>query len=408
MGAGADRAARFGLALRRGRAALEYAVQAEDDVRHALGLRVAIGSTLQERHAAAARRADSLVARRVASEIASRQAREVSARLESAARTLTAGAFDQAADLYRDVLLWSPENSVASAGLRRAQLGAMLAQADSAVARNDWWRAASHLEHAQQLFPADSLVVAKLESVRAAQRRADRTRTEAAEEVRLGLDAYASQRYAVAARRFEAALRLDPANETAGELLQLSRSAHDAQVRTAIDRARARLQRHDPEGARAALEPAFAVAPDHAEVAQLAALIDRERDRQEREHRVAEVRRREAAAHEDRSPVPVSQPQLAATYERGMQMYRTGDLASAMIAWEEIARVAPHFEEVDRYLLRVYRVVGLENYTEGRLQEAIEVWSKALRLEPENAQVRRYLDQANAKLQRAHEFGGER
>ena len=408
MGSGTDHAARFGMALHRGRAALEYAVDASGEVRHALGVRVAIGPSVQERRLAAARRADSLVAARVASEIVSRQAREVSARLASAEQTMADGAFDRAADLYREVLLWSPENTVASAGLRRAQLGAMLAQADSAIARLDWWRAASQLEHAQQLFPADSLVVAKLESVRAAQRRVDRTRTEAAEEVRLGLDAYATQHYAVAARRFEAALRLDPANQTAGELLQLSRAAHEAQVRTALDQARARLQRRDPEGARAALEPAFAAAPDRPEVAQLAAQIDRERDRQEREIRVAEVRRREAASREDRAPAPVSQPELTATYERGMQMYRTGDLASAMVAWEEIARVSPHFEEVDRYLLRVYRVVGLENYTEGRLQEAIEVWSKALRLEPENLQVRRYLEQANAKLQRAQDFGGER
>jgi len=85
-----------------------------------------------------------------------------------------------------------------------------------------------------------------------------------------------------------------------------------------------------------------------------------------------------------------------------MQKYRAGDLPAAMQAWEQVARRAPHFGEVDQYLLRVYRVVGLESYTEGRLQDAIEIWEKALRLEPENPQVRRYLEQANAKLQRAH------
>ena len=408
MGSGTENATRFGLGLRRGDVAVEYAVEAAGEVRHALGLRVAIGASTGDRRAAEEMRTDSLVAARVATEIASRQAREVSARLESAHRTLAAGAFDRAAELYREVLLWSPENLAASAGLRRAQLGAMLAQADSAIAHSDWWSAASQLEHAQQLFPADSLVSAKLESVRAAQVHADRTRTEAAEEVRLGLDAYATQRYAVAARRFEAALRLDPANQTAGELLPLSRRAHEAQVRSAIEQARARLERRDAEGARSALAPAFAAVPDHPDVARLAAQIEREFVRQEQERRLAEARRRENAAREDRSPPPVSTPQLAASYEHGMKMYRSGDLASAMIAWEEIARVAPHFEEVDRYLLRVYRVVGLENYTEGRLQEAIEVWSKALRLEPENTQVRRYLDQANVKLQRAREFGGER
>ena len=98
----------------------------------------------------------------------------------------------------------------------------------------------------------------------------------------------------------------------------------------------------------------------------------------------------------------MSRARLRADYERGLQQYRAGDLPGAIEAWEGVARQAPHFEEVDRYLLRVYRVVGLESYTEGRLQAAIELWTKALTLEPENPQVRRYLDQANAKLQRAH------
>jgi tetratricopeptide (TPR) repeat protein len=91
-----------------------------------------------------------------------------------------------------------------------------------------------------------------------------------------------------------------------------------------------------------------------------------------------------------------------------MAMYRAGDLTAAMQAWEEVARRAPHFAEVDQYLLRVYRVVGLESYTEGRLQNAIETWSKALQLEPENTQVRRYMDQANAKLQRSQGNRGTR
>ncbi len=90
-----------------------------------------------------------------------------------------------------------------------------------------------------------------------------------------------------------------------------------------------------------------------------------------------------------------------------MQLYRAGDLVAAMRAWEDLARLAPHYADVDQYLLRVYRVCGLERYTEGRLQDAIDIWEKALRLEPNNAQVRRYLNQANAKMKRAHEPRGK-
>ena len=91
-----------------------------------------------------------------------------------------------------------------------------------------------------------------------------------------------------------------------------------------------------------------------------------------------------------------------------MRLYRAGDLVAAMRAWEDLAQLAPHYSDVDQYLLRVYRVCGLERYTEGRLQDAIEIWEKALRLEPNNTQVRRYLNQANAKMKRAHEPRGRR
>jgi tetratricopeptide (TPR) repeat protein len=230
---------------------------------------------------------------------------------------------------------------------------------------------------------------------------ADRSRSEAAQQVRLGLDAFAAQRFATAGRAFEAALQLDPANAIAAEFLQRARTAHPKQVRDALAQARTRLRKRDPEGARGALQVLVDDGPPPAEAAQLLAQIDRTLDRQGQDRRLAEARREQEAAREDRAaPPPAAVPQLTTAFEQGMQMYRAGDLPSAMRAWEEVAHRAPHFGEVDQYLLRVYRVVGLENYTEGRLQEAIDIWNRAIRLEPENPQVRRYLEQANAKLQR--------
>lgn len=132
-----------------------------------------------------------------------------------------------------------------------------------------------------------------------------------------------------------------------------------------------------------------------------------ERKAQDRRDRRVALARRDDAAREDRAPAPPPAA-LAAGYEHGLQMYRAGDMFAAMNAWEEIARQAPHFQDVDQYLLRVYRVAGLESYTEGRLQDAIDIWEKALRLEPSNDQVRRYLNQANAKMKRSQEPRGAR
>jgi tetratricopeptide (TPR) repeat protein len=408
QGAGTAGAARAGASVRIGGARLEYGLESGSGVHHAVGLRLSFGAPVAERRLAAATFSDSVIERRVAQQIAARQQHAVAMRLEAAERAAEQGAFERACELYREALLWRPEDPAALAGLLRAQRGALFVEADSAVARGDWWAAISQLEHATRLFPQDSLAAAKLEEVRGAVHRADRNRGEAADQVRIGLEAYAAQRYAAAARGFEAALRLDPADQTAGEFLQRSRLAHEAQIKAAVAQTRLRLDKRDVAGARAALAPALAEAPLRPEVKRAADQIEREAERQADERRLAEAREKEVAAREDRSPPPVSSRRLQATYDRGMQMFRAGDLAAAMSAWEEVARSAPHYEEVDRYLLRVYRVVGLESYTEGRLQEAIDIWTKAMGLEPDNSQVRRYLDQANAKLQRAQNPRGSR
>jgi tetratricopeptide (TPR) repeat protein len=125
-------------------------------------------------------------------------------------------------------------------------------------------------------------------------------------------------------------------------------------------------------------------------------------NRQARQARLEAARESEgsraAAPVEDASPeVPAF---VATRYEEGIQLYRASDLVGAMQAWEEVARVAPGYQEVSKFLLRVYRVTGLESYTEGRLREAVDIWEKGRRLEPDNEQLRRYLEQAYAKLAR--------
>jgi tetratricopeptide (TPR) repeat protein len=174
---------------------------------------------------------------------------------------------------------------------------------------------------------------------------------------------------------------------------------------TALEQARARLEQRDPDGARRHVETALALAPKRPDALALRSEIERGSERLAAEKRLA-ARAPDEGHREDRAPVPPAV--LSSGYQQGLQLYRAGDLVAAMRAWEDLARLAPHYEDVDQYLLRVYRVCGLERYTEGRLQDAIEIWEKALRLEPNNAQVRRYLNQANAKLKRAHEPRGAR
>jgi tetratricopeptide (TPR) repeat protein len=150
--------------------------------------------------------------------------------------------------------------------------------------------------------------------------------------------------------------------------------------------------------------------PTDPEAMRLHARIEHERER-EREREVAarqrvEAERLAAARREDHAPNVPAPRDLAARYERGMQLYRSGDLVGALTDWEVVARHDTAYGDVGQYLLRVYRVCGLERYTEGQLQQAIALWDKALQLEPRNAQLHRYRAQAEAKLRRAQPPGG--
>jgi tetratricopeptide (TPR) repeat protein len=380
----------------------EYVYATADAPRHAFVVRTALGPTRDARRAAAAARDAEVLAARVDTALEESRTQAIARWMASADSALAASDFVPAAERYRSALLWNPELDAARDGLRHAERGALLQRVDSLFARHDSRGAALALEQAAQLFPADTVVVARWQAARHAMDLADRSRNEATSQVRLGLDAYATQRFAAAGRAFEAALQLDPANAIAAEFLQRARSARAKQVREAVTLARTRLRKHDPEGARGALQVLVDDGPPPAAAAQLLAQAERVLERQAQDRRLADARREQESVREDRTaPPPAALPQLTTAFDQGMQLYRAGDLSSAMRAWEAVAHRAPHFGEVDQYLLRVYRVVGLENYTEGRLQDAIDIWNKAIRLEPDNTQVRRYLEQANAKLQRA-------
>ncbi len=414
-GAVSRHAGRLGCSMRAGDVRLESMLGGGDESRAALALHWEFGASLAAERLQARERAEALESERLTREIAARQARQVEVWLDDAGAAAARHDHTQAAQLYRNVLLWSPEHTEAREGLRRAQRAAMMLQADSLVVSKDLWSASSQLESVLRLFPEDSLATAQLQDIRRTMKRADRTRSDAVEQMRLGMDAYVAQRYTAAVRCFEAAHKLDPQNAAATELLQNAHAAVQRQADALVAQAKGKLDKHDLDAARTDLKSALALVAAHAEALQLMAQADRDSERLAQEKRLQDRRnsdrrlaaaRRDESSREDRAPVPPAV--LSAGYEHGMQMYRSGDLVAAMQAWEELARQAPHYEEVDHYLLRVYRVCGLERYTEGHLQEAIGIWGKALQLEPENAQVRRYMNQANAKLKRAQEPRGSR
>lgn len=321
----------------------------------------------------------------------------------AAASALERSEFERAASLYRVLLEVAPGDVQATDGLLRAQHGARLREAEVLLQQRDRAGAVRALEGAIALAPDDSVSIRRLRELQLAARDANRTRTEVSRHFNAGIDAYARQDYRAAIAAFDAVLALDPQHLEAASYREQAVNSHDVRVRSALNQSRTRLEAGDFEGARLHVRRAVEMDPDDSQAQQLSANIERAAAASRREaqrQQQAQLASQAAVNGEDAAPrLPIAD--IRTRYDSGMQQYRSGDLMTAMQTWEEVASLAPHFEEVDKYLLRVYRVTGLESYTEGRLRDAVDIWEKALELEPENPQLRRYLNRAHAKLERA-------
>lgn len=388
-----DGAWRTGAAVALGDCRVAYAYAA-DDATHDIAVHWRFGPSRDERRQRAERRAELEMAARVHELADTGEHLRQQAWRAAADSALTHGRFDTAAALYQALVVAQPGNLHAQDGLRRARHGTCVQTADSLLVQHETAAAAVALAFALRFAPDDSSSAHRLQELRAAASTASRMQDLVAQRFAEGMQAYAQQRYLDAVRAFEDVLRLAPHHGDATASLSQAQSAYDLWRKSTLRSARQRYEAGDDAEAAAYVRRLLDVEPRNAEAQKLRARLEQRRARTDAVRPAVPVPPTHA---EDAAPVPAA---VAARYAEGMQLYRGGDLVGAMHAWEEVARLAPHYEEVDRNLLRVYRVTGLESYTEGRLREAVEIWEKALRLEPGNEQLRRYLNQAHAKLAR--------
>ncbi len=397
-----DARLRAGVSASRGAWTWGYAyTDAPDGAAHGINLQLRFGLQTRTRRARERSERELEFASRFASMTEERDAAQLLQWRREAQQAFARGQFARAAALYQVVLETRPGDVRAADGLLQSRHASMVREADSLLQERDPAGALRALEKAIALAPYDSVSVQRLSQLRLAARDASRTRSAVSRHFNAGIEAYARQNYRDAVTEFDAVLKLDPQHAQATSYREQAMNSHDMRVRSALNQARTRLDADDFAGARSHLRRALDLEPGHSEARRLTARIEgaakaaqREAERRTQEAEVAVVQ------PEDGAPVvPVAE--VRKRYDSGMQEYRSGNLMTAMQTWEEVAELAPHFEEVDKYLLRIYRVTGLESYTEGRLRDAVDIWEKALLLEPENAQLRRYLNRAHAKLARA-------
>lgn len=214
-----------------------------------------------------------------------------------------------------------------------------------------------------------------------------------------------------AQRELLAALRLDPMNHEALELLY--QSEHQLGEQTAF----ARPLRKGGVGAKSQ--------PGQSEDAKSPPAEEAEEDEESGEEvsfaEAAELFRRGdyLAAIDAFSRVLAQQPglreaveyQKLAYYNQGVAYIGKGNYAEALKMFERLRRIQPDFKRLPHYIQTArekladqHYLAGIRHYKEQRLREAIEEWNQALALNPRLESAKRHQEQARKLLKRLEEI----
>lgn len=105
------------------------------------------------------------------------------------------------------------------------------------------------------------------------------------------------------------------------------------------------------------------------------------------------------------SPEMLKQAELA--YEAAQKYFKKGELQQAIEKWETVWRLAPNYQSVRKYLINVYKFVGVDFYGRNQLADAIVVWRKAAELDPENSEISGYIRRSETEIRKLNELSYE-
>ncbi len=103
----------------------------------------------------------------------------------------------------------------------------------------------------------------------------------------------------------------------------------------------------------------------------------------------------------------VLKKQVQEIYEKAQNAFNRGDLKQAMTEWEEVDRLAPGYQAVREYLVKVYRFIGVELYSKNLMKEALDIWQKALAIAPDNSEIAAYARRTRNEIEKLKELSND-
>lgn len=387
-----------GASIRWSTFALDYAYEQRDlSAIHHVGVSTAWGPTTSQSHEQARLAEEHRLAGKLTDIYQHRLAEQVDGLLDRARAASSAGQTQEALDAIAAARALAPDDRRAS----RLEAEVLRAEGDRLTRAGDPAGAALSYGRALEDAPDDSLAAAgrrraQLELSRRANRSSHAGELNAAYAL-LGTGDVVRARNAF--RRLHDAM---PSDTTTAAMLERIKQALEQRRAAAIQAVRRDVASGRFDDAQRQIDLARSLDTSPADLATLQATVEAGR-RQANEH----VR----PTQEPAAALPVASEaqrrEADGRFREGQRLAAGGQTDRAVRAWELALSMDPSQVGARQALQREYLLRGMAAFGHGRLEEADVNWSRAVELDPSDARARGYLEQVRIQIVRTHELTGD-
>lgn len=236
------------------------------------------------------------------------------------------------------------------------------------------------------------------------------------------LAAYAKGDLVLARDGFAQVLDLNPGDREAEALLQNTNRTLNLQAGMLAEQSLAQSAAGNLVAAKASLEKAQVLAPNHAAIARAQSAVDKLEIQAAQAVEKARKQRNQPVV--TNASAPASQPalnlapsfadlnakeqqEIADLYRRGLEAMKQDRNADAVRYWELVWSRAPDYQQVAENLKQEYLAEGMEAFASGQLDRSIEVWEKAQVVVPDDPRTEGYLARAFEHQSRIRQIKGD-
>jgi len=361
---------------------------------HLFSISYRFGYSRTEKELARQRAREEQLARELENKISEYENNFAGAMLKSAEENLKKGRFQDAAEYYQRVLMWSPDNDEAKQGVRIARASLFVARGDSLYREGRYADALFAYREAEANFRLPEIA----ERVADCERKiADRTdRKKIVDDIfSRSLDLYAEKKWVEALKGFEKVVELDAGHELAGEYVKKTKEKMAQERGKLLSEVESLVAAKKFDRGVELLRSALDRYPSDSLLVEKSREVSAARDEYSRRIASRKVQRKPPRA---RSLSEEERVRLRDLYDQGIEYFKHGNFRMAVDKWEPVWRKAPSFEKVTEYLIRAYQYYGMQLYTAHRYEEALRAWQNILRIDPSNDKALRYIERTREEL----------